>query len=53
MKLLVMLAIPEAWYKQKGDRNQKQNDDDDTAGPDPRRYRTEEVHKTGEHETYM
>lgn len=50
MKLSVMSAIPEAWYKQKGDRDQKQNDDNDTDGPDPPRYRTKEGYKTGEHE---
>lgn len=50
MKLSVMFAIPAACYKQKGDRHQNHTDNDDTDGPDPRRYRIQEGHKTRERE---
>lgn len=39
VKLSEMSAIPEAWYKQNGDGDQKQNDDNGTDDPDPRCYK--------------
>lgn len=48
-----MFAIPKAWYKHKGNRDQKQNDDDDTDGPDPGCYITQKKHKTEESENII